>query len=184
VRFLSKYGRFGIQFRRMIVEAYATGLTQVVQEPIYLIFREGLMTADERTLALATWTFEGFYQEQDEVTIVAPDYRIGVFDTEIAQRDGAWSDELRIEVENFLISYSERRPDVIVVPLITVPPPWPRYDDYTGTTAALMRKLTDEGHDLEGVLAYERQSQNRPEVLEALDSEIRHPTALEEEVLG
>ena len=188
MRYLAKYGRFGIDYRKIAVESYATGQTRTITDPIYIMFREGLMTPDERELALSTWTFEGSYQEQDEVTTVAPDYRIGVFDSEQAAADGNWSDELRIEIENFLIRYSERLEDVLVVPLVMVPPPWPRYDEYTGSTAALMRKLVDEGHDLVEVLAYERAVQNRPEVIAALQEEISEPQLvdrpMEEEIVG
>src|SRR5262245_15321463 len=124
----------------------------------------------------------------DEVTTVATDYRIGVWDSEQAAADGAWSDELRVEVENFLIHYSERLEDVLVVPLVLVDPPWPRYDEYTGSTAALLRKLVDEGHDLQQVLTYERAVQRREDVIAALLEEIAEPQLadrpLEEEIVG
>ena len=95
MRFLSKYGRFQVTCRRLIVEHYATGTSRVLQEPLEAHFHEGALLPEERELAIATWTFNGGYQEQDEATWVPPDYRIGLFDSELAQLAHGWSDEDR-----------------------------------------------------------------------------------------
>jgi hypothetical protein len=69
-----------------------------------------------------------------------------------------------------------------------MPPPWPRYDDYTGTPAALVRKLVDEGHSLDAVLTYEKATQKREEIVIALEEAISDPSIeyepAEEEVIG
>jgi hypothetical protein len=187
MRFLSKYGRWGVSVRRPIEEHYATGMSQTIQAAVNAMFHEGGMTPEERELALSRWTFEGSYQEQDEVHIVPPDYRIGIFDSEQAQIENGWSDEIRVEVENHLIRHSERFEDVLVVPRVSISPPWPRYDDYGGKPAALVRKLVDEGHNLDAALTYERAVQNRPEVIAAIEAEIAEPTEyepVEEEIVG
>jgi hypothetical protein len=185
MRFVSKYGRFGVQVRPLIQEAYATGLTKTLQEPVYVLFLPGRLTPLERELAVAHWTFNGFYQEQDEVTIVQPDYRIGVFDTIEAQIEHGWSHEIREEIEAVLLDLAERFDDILLVPMVTVPPPWPRYDDYAGAPAALVRKLVDEGHNLDAVLTYEREHQNRSKVIEAIQLAIDDPAQeREEEIVG
>ena len=187
MRFLSKYGRLGVSVRREIVEAYATGATQTLQAQVVAQFHEGGMTPEERELALAHWIFEGSYQNLDEVTTVPPDYRIGVFDSEQAQLENGWTDEIREEVEQHLIWHSQRFEDVLVVPATSVPPPWPRYDDYSGTPAALVRKLVDEGHSLDAVLTYEKATQKREKIIAALEEAISDPSieyAAEEEVIG
>lgn len=183
--FLSKYGRFVLSVQREIVEAYASGLSNTVQRGIYATFHEGGLSPEERELAVSHWVFEGSYQNMDEVTTVPPDYRIGRLDTEAAQLEQNWTDEMRLEVERQLIRHSERFEDVLVVPAVFIPPPWPRYDEFTGKPAALVRKLVDEGHNLDATLTYERAMQKRPEVIEAIEAEIAEPAVeVEEEVVG
>jgi hypothetical protein len=165
------------------VESYATGTTRVIQEPVYAYFRVGLLEPQERELALSRWTFNGTFQELDEATTVQPDYRIGVFDSRMAQQEYGWSDEVREHVEQVLTEHAARWTDIIVVPRTMVPPPWPLYDDYRGGTSALVRKLVDEGHDLTQVLAYERAMQHRDTVIAALEAALNE-TPVEEEVLG
>jgi hypothetical protein len=188
VRFLSKHGRFCTSVQREINESYATGAVQTVQPQIVAQFHEGGMRPEERELALRTWTFEGSYQELGEVATVPPDYRIGVFDSEQAQLENGWSDEIRERVEQHLVRHAQRFEDVLVMPATMIPPPWPRYDDYTGTPAALVRKLVDEGHSLDAVLTYEKATQKREEIILALEDAISDPDAdyepAEEEVIG
>jgi hypothetical protein len=184
MRFLSRYGRFGVQIRPVIQEAYATGMARVLQEPVYAMFRPEGMLAHERELALNHWSYNGLYQLDDEVSIMPPDYRIGVFDSVLEQQTSGWSDELREEVENELIRLGEIYDTVMMVPATSVPPPWPRYDDYRSGIPALVRKLVDEGHDLEQVLEYERANKNRPELCAQLEALIASPDRQLEEIVG
>ena len=188
VRFLSKYGRFGTSVRRQISESYGTGESKILQAQVMAQFHEGGMSPEERELAVNHWVFEGSYQNLDEVSIVPPDYRIGVFDSEVAQLENGWSDELRVEVEQHLIRHSQRFEDVLVVPRVHIPPPWPRYDEYEGTPAALIAKLIEDGHNLDAVLTYERAMQRREEIVLALEDAISNPEVesapVEEEVIG
>lgn len=183
-RFVSKYGRFGVQLRPLIQEAYATGMAKIVQEPIYAFFHPMKLLPHERELAIATWSFNGSYQEQDEVTIVPPDYRIGLFDSEEGQAEYGWSDDVRIWVEEQLTDLAFRFGDMAVVPLASLAPPWPRYDEYRGSPAALVRKLIDEGHRLEDVLTYEMQVQKRQPIIDAIEQAFAEDEALQEEVVG
>jgi hypothetical protein len=169
MRFLSKYGRFGVQIQPMITENYATGMTSVIQKPLYVMFHEGDLRPEERELAFAKWTWNGFYQEQDEVTMVAPDYRIGVFDSEGAQQVYGWTDEERLHVETQMVAYAANYADVIEVPRTLVAPPWPNYDVFSGTPEQLVALLRDQGHDIERTIQYEKAMQNRPDVLGALE---------------
>lgn len=169
MRFISKWGRTKIQIQPIITENYATGLTSVIQKPLYAIFNEGGLRPEERELAMAAWTWNGFYQEQDEVTMVAPDYRIGVFDSELAQLNQDWTDEERLHVEADLVKYAAAFEDLIEVPRVLIPPPWPNYDVYAGTPEQLVALLLDQGHDIERTIQYEKAMQNRPDVLAALE---------------
>jgi hypothetical protein len=190
MRFISKYGRFGVQIIPMIQEAYATGMAKTVQEPVYAMFEPWLLLPHERELALSRWTFNGFYQQEDEVTVLPPDHRIGLYDSVIDQQNKGWPDAIRLEVERVLIANAELTDNIIVVPKIVVAPPWPRYDDFEGTPEGLLARLLEDGYQLEEVLAYERESQNRPEIVEMLEELIADPDALlelqpeAEEILG
>lgn len=187
MRFVSRYGEFGVQIRPQFVEAYATGGVQVTQQGVYAMFHVIGTRPEEVDLAKERWhgTFNGFYQQEDEVTILPPDYRLGSFDSEQAQLDNGWSDEIRDEVERTLIELSERFNEILVVPATLLPPPWPNYDNFEGTLAALMRKVVDDGYELENVLGYERAMQNRPDVVVALEELIATTDEIPmEEVVG
>jgi hypothetical protein len=189
MRFVSKYGMYGVQVVPLVEESYATGGTKIIQEPIYAKFRPGALMPGEYEFALANWSnWNGSLQMADEVTIVSPDYRIGSYDTIEEQRSRGWSDELRLEVERVLILNAEFTDNMLAVPATMVPPPWPRYDDYLGSLEQLLQKLVEEGHNLENVLAYERGTQNRDEIVDALETLVADPEAVlelqPEEVLG
>ena len=190
MRFAAKFGRFGVQIRPMIQEAYATGMAKVIQEPVYAMFEPWDLLPHERELCLAQWSFNGFYQQEDEVTVLPPDHRIGVFDSVAAALLNGWPDATREEVERVLIANASITDNIIVLPLTVVPPPWPRYEDFQGSPDMLIGKLIEDGHDLEETLAYERSSQNRPEVVSLLEELIADPDALlelqpeTEEVIG
>lgn len=192
MRFASKYGRFGVSIRPMIQEAYATGMAKVVQEPVYAMFEPWDLKPHEREIALARWglTPPGFYQQEDEVTVFPPDHRIGVYDSVADAQLKGWTEAVRLEVERVLIANASITDNIIVLPLSAFPPPWPRYDDFEGTPERLIARLVEDGHDLEAVLGYERATQNRDEIVEALEVLIADPDALlelqpeAEEILG
>jgi len=190
MRFIAKYGRFSVAVRPLIQESFATGERRVLQEQLDAQFHEGALRPEERELAIATWTFNGSYQEQDEATTVAPDYRIGLFDSELAQMAHGWSEEDRMIVEQKLLrDIEDGDVNLIAVPRTLIPPPWPRYDDFTGTPQELVRRLLEDGHNFDAVITYERSMQNRPEVLAALEGSLGTAEGFidyepEEEVVG
>jgi hypothetical protein len=183
------YDNLMVIIRPLIQEEYATGGRRVLQEGIIADFHAEPLRPHERELALAKFSFKGLFQEQDEATMVQPDYRLALYDTDRAQVDKGWSDETREEVEQTLSVIAERYEYVLAAPRSSVPPPWPRYDTYRGTAQKLVQKLVAEGHELEPVLTYERENQNREAVIQALEEELSAPDTerelvLEEEVLG
>jgi hypothetical protein len=186
MRFVSRYGRYGIQLRPRIEEAYATGQSKVIQESIWANFSPDILNHIDRETAVKTWAnWNGSYQEMDEVTTIPPDYRIGVYDSDDAAMREGWSEETHRWVDEQLVDFVNRFNDIAVVPKTLLDPPWPKYDTYKGTVPALMRKLVDEGYDLEKVLAYEEAVQGRGKYIEALRDLIENPEsreALEPEV--
>jgi hypothetical protein len=174
-----------VQVRAEVNEAYATGMTKTIVSPLYAQFRPVGMLPLERELALNTFTFNGFYQQEDEVTIVPPDYRIGVFDSRDAQIEAGWSDADRITVEEELRRLATLYPaNLCIVPEVRVAAPWPRYDEFAGSVRELMAKVIEDGYALEDVLAYEAENQSRPEVIGALEQllEDGEPVPVEEVV--
>ena len=171
MRFISKYGRYGVQIVPILAEAYAFGGVNIKRDPVYAFFEPYKLTPLEREMALQHWSFNGFYQEQDEVTIVPPDYRIGVFDSDETAIASGWDSATKQQVEETLLDLSERFDDILVV-RSQIAAPWPRYDEFRGSPQALVRRLVEDGHDLDAVLTYEREHQARPKVLEEIEKAI------------
>ena len=191
MRFIAKFGKYAVQVRPQVVEAYATGGVKIVQTQLKAEFSIHIATPEERALARQMWTFNGFYQEEDWVTIVEPDYRISAFDSILAQAELGWTDEEREQVEQTLTEIARKIPgDVIRVEQKRAVPPWPTYDHFPGTRADLLKKIADDGFDLAQVLVYERENQNRDEIVAfmeaALEDEIPESAYLaeEEELVG
>jgi len=165
--------------------ALGAGLAEERQTPLYAQFKPGGLLAHERELAFATWSWNGQAQEADEATPYPPDYRIGLFDSEQAKIANNWSDDDHALVVAALLKRAGETNDLMEVPATLKAPPWPRYDEYKGGPAALVRKLVDEGYDLEDVLDYERGTQNRDNVVAALSAAISGDVfEREEEVVG
>lgn len=167
--FLAKYGKYALSVRPQIREAYAQGMVKEIQVPLYAQFEPTPLDGREREWALTHFVFNGLQQEMDEATHVAPDHRIGRFDTLAAQVANNWSDEERIAVENELIRTSEIVPEELtLVPEVVIPAPWPSYHEFTGTAAQLAKKVKEDGYEPTEVLAYEMAHDNRDEVVAAL----------------
>lgn len=194
MRFLSKFGHLSVLVQVEESEALANGRVRITQPGIYVQFAPGSMRPLERELAIAHWgppnSWNGFYQERDEVTIVPPDYRIGVYDSEDAAAVNGWDLSTREQVEQSLIANAKYTNNVLVIPRTVVPAPWPRYDEFAGTTDELVMRLVEDGHDLAEVLEYEKNSLKREDVIAALTALVNDPDALlelqpdEEELVG
>ena len=191
MRFIAKYAKYAVQIQPQLSEAYASGATKIIQGAIIADFTIGEVSGEERALARQMWRFNGFYQEQDLVTIVEPDYRISAFDTRKAQAARGWSDETREQVERTLIEMAIETPqDLIRIEEIRLSPPWPTYDLFSGNRVQLVKKIIEDGFDLAEVLAYEVENQNRRELVAALeqaledDGEPNTTPEREEELVG
>ena len=170
MRCISKFAKYALQVRPQVVEAYATGATKIVQEQLVARFSLNAVQGEERALARQHFAFNGFYQEEDLVTIVEPDYRISAFDSIEAQAQEGWSDEEREWVERALVREAEIHPqDLLVIEARRVEPPWPSYDAYRGSPTQLCKKIEEDGYEFASVLDYERENQNRPEVVAKLE---------------
>lgn len=59
--------------------------------------------------------------------------------------------------------------DFQLVADIPVAAPWPKYLDYAGTFEDLAQKVLDDGYDIATVVRFEKQTANRPELIELLE---------------
>ena len=195
MRFVSKYTKYMVKIRDPIVEHYATGQSAEIQRGLIAAFDVSLVTGDERALARQHFSFNGFAQEQDLVTVVEPDARITAFDSRLAQAEHGWTDEERELVEQKLIEVARLVPeDIIVLEDVRLAPPWPAYDSYGGNAKQLVAKVEEDGFEFADVLAYERENQNRPEVVALLEQALIYAAEglkarevmpeLEEELVG
>jgi len=166
MRCVSQIGRFGIQYRPRKVYTDVNGVETVTQEGIYLRFERGDLFENELAAALEQFGFKGRFQHEDEATPVDPKYRISTFDTN--KQD--WPDELREEIEEWLIETSAVDPNFIVMSTTPIPKPWPLYDEFEGEATQLVYVLEAQGHSLQEALDYERLfGPKRPEVIAALE---------------
>lgn len=185
MRALAAYGRYSIQVQRQIDEAYATGMTHTIQRSLIAEFFPGGMLPQERELAISQFAFPGFNQMVDEVGIVPPDGRIGCFDSRQSQISDGWTDEERELVEAVVTRKATETPSsLVVVPEYRTPAPWPRYDEFSGDTMALVRRILEDGYEIEPILAYESENQNRPELVAAFEQLLADSRASMEEIIG
>jgi len=191
MRFVSKYGKYRMQIRPPIMEAYATGVIKTIQVQMVAEFTVAAANGDERAMARQRFSFNGFYQEEDMVSIVSPDYRISAFDSRLAQVEHGWTDDERELVERVLLRECELMPqDLFVIEEARAEPPWPNYDSFAGNRTQLLKKLVEDGFELSEVLRYEQETQNRPEIVAMLEKAVDEDLVsapveeLEEELVG
>ena len=166
MRLVSQHGKYGLQFRSKRANTDVNGVETITQEPVYLTFVQGEIFENERHLAREQFAFKGQFQHQDEATPVDPLYRLSSFDT----RAQGWDDDLRLEVEEWLRSRDGEGGAFFIVETTPIPAPFPAYDAWEGTPSSLVEKLTEDGHNLDDVLSYERLfGLNRTPIVKALE---------------
>lgn len=171
--FLSKSAKYQIGAIKEKTLPLADGTRQLL-EPGYIVqFRRmRALQPWEEDLARATFQFRGTNTTEDEVTLIDPVLqRVSVFET------GWVPEEIRDRVEKILLEHPQRGHDFVLAERPKLTPPWPRYDDLTAqgrrtvemVAEKIVEKVRDDGYDPVQVAEYERQTLNRPEVLEALE---------------
>lgn len=121
----------------------------------------------EYEAAKKAFTFSGMVTEEDGTPIDPIPQRVSTFNTE-------WvPEQFRSEVEQVMLK--NVGPDFILAEKPREPIPWPTYDQVRGggrgitTAAAIAERVTDLGLNPERVIAYERENQNRSDVIKALE---------------
>ena len=168
--FIAKYGKYELQVRPQVMEAYASGMSRESQSPLYATFVPNQHSPAEREEALKRfYLIGGMPQNVDEASHVEPDYRIGRFDSRAAQTEQGWTDEEREQVEAELIRHCGIYPEALFqMPEVEAEAPWPTYDEFKGSPAQLAKKVSEDGYDPHEVIAYEMEHKNRDTVIAAL----------------
>lgn len=166
-RFVSKWGAPSVGVQHAVHEHYGTGEHRTLKRRIDANFHNVLVTDDDLAVALASFTFNGLPFDEESNSIVSPRYRVSVWDSEWAQQNEGWTDdEIDLIVES-LRKDSGFGPEFVEVTVAATAAPFPGYDDLS--VEEIRQILFFTKHDPGPVVAYERENQNRLELIEALE---------------
>lgn len=176
MRFVSKSSGYSICYKRDKTMHFATGESQEIQALWNCQFSPVGIRSHEIAQARRQLQNYGMPVEEDRVTPVDPAYRYGIFDTREFQEQHAeegFDDNERLLLEAFLIKKQDEY--YRLVEEIKVPIPWPNYDSFRGvkgtpTALRIAERVLEDGYDVAGVIAYERENANRPDVITELEA--------------
>jgi hypothetical protein len=138
--------------------------------PLSAQFTPDLRTDEDLAFALSTFNFRGLpiYESGKEI---GGSYRVSVFDSEIARMQNGWTEDDEAEVVAVLrdssmngTAFAELVPEPAVKP-------WNGYDEVEDAARILELALAIDA-DLQKVLQYETENQNRPAVVAELKAAI------------
>jgi hypothetical protein len=134
-------------------------------------------TDPEVQFALKNLRFHGLpLTSEDSTEHVTPVFRLGVFDTKVAQDEHGWTDEQRELIEQRLLDSDDYGREYVLFAPPRAAKPWPRYDDLRVVGNRTPEKVADKiiemvrelGLNADDVAEYERQNAGRDYVLAAL----------------
>lgn len=174
--FLSRYAHYSIQLRAARPLYTPKGDLLAVEPRIKCQFQYG---------SAPGWAVEHAIKIGFIPTGKAPDANLNpyysVYDTCTAQDLHGWDDETREWVENRLLTLPGRNgSDYIRLEEPKAAKPWPAYDRLKKPDL-IVKTMLDTGIAPELVLAYERENQNRLEVIQAIND--TSPAAEPEELI-
>jgi hypothetical protein len=126
------------------------------------------LTEYEKEQALERLSFHGLPMNSDTETEVSPVSRLSVFDSEAAKKEKRWDDEEHDLVVQTLRESDRNGLDFIEVDAKVRPAPWKTYDNLTDPEK-IVELATEIGVPITDVLAYERENENREDVVTALE---------------
>ena len=181
LRFISKYAKYKMPGVHEKVERMADGSMRQ-KAPGYMVeFRQGDLTNYERDFARKVFVWKGLPTAlggSKELDPLDDLHRVSSFDT-------SWvPEEFRERVEANLLANTALGQDYVLVEQPVLVAPWPSYDKLTAqgrrtvemVAEKIAAQVTENGYDVGQVLAYERQTLNRPEVVAALEALSVAPT--------
>lgn len=189
MRFVSHIRKFTVGVLTDRTVPLAGGGEQTLVPGFQAAFWQSDITAAELEFAERHFSPNGRTTEVDEVTLTPLIGRLSVYDTENENEIKKYDD-----IDEFMVGQPipgtrgetwergtmkamvERRLTERALTSQTfakfeepmVAPPWPTYDAFPGEPEDLVEVIKAQGHHVPAVLLYERQNQNRPDVVAAL----------------
>ena len=162
-RYLSRAARFkktGRHAQNTLINSPGGTTLQETLRPIICLFSQGGVTEWEKQLARERFDMRGISEGE------TVERRFSVYDTDEQASSLGWDAETKAQVEHMLDS--GQGIDYFRVEQPKAPAPWPSYD----TTVAHRIVDTAEaiGVSLESVLLYEKENENRPEVIAGIEA--------------
>lgn len=174
MRFVARYANYSHGVREEIVEQFARG-TRVIQKPLQAQFDTRGLTDFEKETAASQLSFHGLPKDEESDSDVLPYSRLSLFDSEAAQKQNRWTDEEHDLVVNTLLESDRLGIDYIAVESPKRPAPWNGYDKLTDAEQIVELTLATET-PVADVLTYERENENREEVIAALEEILEEGT--------
>ncbi len=163
-RFISRYGNYSVGVQSLVKESFGTGESKILKPRIDAQFHRSLVTDDDLAVAVQSFRFPGLPFDEETNSHVSPRFRISVWDSEWAQLNEGWSDE-QIEM---IIAKLRATSGVNHFELEQkrLGEPFPNYD--TLSIDDILKVVDVANIDPGPVVAYERENQNRGELIDAL----------------
>ena len=167
-RFVARYGNYSVGVRSATQERLGhdgkmiPGLRRLDAN-----FQNRLVNDDDVAMAVATFQFRGLPEDTDTNEHISPVYRLGVWDSEEARAfEGLSDDEVDLIIEALRkdVGYGQ---DHVEVTAPAAAAPFPNYDVLSVEEILQLLKLT--GIDVQAVIAYERENENRESLLKRLE---------------
>jgi hypothetical protein len=195
MRFLSHIRNFGVGILQSREEVLAGGVTREIQPMLTATFKTGDIFAEELEYAERHFKVHGRTTERDEVTLTPLIGRLSTYDTESEENIRIY-DEIDAKMEGTYLPggrekwttgstkklveeklLSRQGENYALVEQAPVDAPWPKYDEFQGDDESLVFVLVEQGHNLGQAIAYERQHQNRPDVIRRLEEAVQEQAA-------
>lgn len=169
-RFAAKFGQYrhGIRNGRWMV--LEDGQRQELTKELIAVFRRGILTEDEMQQAIRGMVYNGLPIDRDTEEHFTPRPRISGFDSFESQNFFGWTDQERELVEHVLRTSPMNGQEFIELTSAPAAKPWPAYDEL-GNAEQILSIAKSIGVSLDDVVKYERENQNREEILEVLEGQ-------------
>lgn len=166
-RFVSRYAKYSHGVRDEIAEQFSRG-TRIVERGLEAQFDTRGLTDYEKETAAKALSFHGLPEDKETGRDVEVFSRISVFDSERAAKQLRWtSDEEALVVET--LRESERNGlDYVEVTQPKRPAPWNGYDKLTDIEQIVELTIATETSPAD-VIAYERENENREDLIAELE---------------
>lgn len=145
-----------------------TPITVPARPALEAQFEHGNLTYEDAALIKAHYPKIIGTNEDEAHRPLDPTYRFSVFDSELAQLNNGWTDDERLEVEEFLKARVGQ--DFFFVERGPLARPWPNFDEMEAEQILVVAQATDA--DLKTLIAYEQENEARIEVIEILSEAV------------